>query len=525
MKYAIAVFDIGMTNKRLAVYDENVSQLEAVYRTFQPIERGGIPCHDLEGIEKWFIEELRKVAQKYPIVALSVSTHGATFVGVNREGCPVLPCVLYTHEPGPSFHTEFYKCFGNPIELQKSTGTPPFGALINLAKGIWFSQQQFPAEWQEVRSVLNYPQYWGFRLTGHLGAEGTYTGCHTYLWDWEHQDWSSVARALGLLPLLPSLLQNSWDTLGTLNPEMARLTGLSPNVLVTMGIHDSNAALLPHFAKKGKTGFVLNSTGTWCVIMNPMDTYGFNPEDLGKVVFFNQSAFRSPVKTAIFLGGFEFEQWSSLLMHLYGRSDIPPFEPGRYQRLLLEQSVFVLPELTPGSGQYPQSRARLVVKGYTYEYDELLKMADFSRAGIIQEGKGQSLTKESSHSSMRGPLAELSYEDAIAALRIGLVMQSLTALERVVLRSSQPVFVEGGFRKDRAYNHLLSAALPANPLFLTDIAEASAFGAAMIAKMAYTGKELSDLSEDFFVEYREVPKEPYEGMGEYRKAWERWIQS
>ncbi|MEJ5189515.1 MAG: FGGY family carbohydrate kinase [Breznakiellaceae bacterium] len=524
MEYAIAVFDIGMTNKRLAVYDENLNQLEAVYRTFQPIERGGIPCHDLEGIEKWFIEELRKVAQKYPIVALSVSTHGATFVGVDKKGNPILPCVLYTHEPGPSFHTEFYKRFGNPIELQKSTGTPPFGALINLAKGIWFAQQQFPEDWSQVRYVLNYPQYWGFRFTGQLGAEGTYTGCHTYLWDWERQDWSSVARALGLLPLLPSRLQNSWDTLGTLNPEIARITGLSPEVLVTMGIHDSNAALLPHFAKKGKTGFVLNSTGTWCVIMNPMDAYGFNPEDLGKVVFFNQSAFRSPVKTAIFLGGFEFEQWSTLLMRLYGRSDIPPFDPPRYRRLLSERSVFVLPELTPGSGQYPQSRARLVVNGHSYEYEELVKMRGVPGAVAIQEREKQSSTKENFNASGRGPLAELPYEDAIAALRIGLVMQSLTALERVVLRSSQPIFVEGGFRKDQSYNRLLSAALPGNPLFLTDIAEASAFGAAMIAKMAYTGKELSDLSEDFVVEYREVPKESYEGIGDYRKAWEQWIR-
>ena len=34
MEYAVAVIDIGMTNKKVAVYDENLHQLDAVYKTF-----------------------------------------------------------------------------------------------------------------------------------------------------------------------------------------------------------------------------------------------------------------------------------------------------------------------------------------------------------------------------------------------------------------------------------------------------------------------------------------------------------
>jgi sugar (pentulose or hexulose) kinase len=72
-----------------------------------------------------------------------------------------------------------------------------------------------------------------------------------------------VAQDLGIVPLVPNRLGASWDVLGTLSPAFARKTGLKEDVLITLGIHDSNASLLPHFAKQGEQRFVLNSTGTW----------------------------------------------------------------------------------------------------------------------------------------------------------------------------------------------------------------------------------------------------------------------
>jgi sugar (pentulose or hexulose) kinase len=81
------------------------------------------------------------------------------------------------------------------------------------------------------------------------------------------------------------------------------------------------------------------------------------------------------------------------------------------------------------------------------------------------------------------------------------------------------VFTEGGFRKNEAYNVLLSSALKGNPAFLTDIAEASAFGAAMTAKMALTGRGLSALAKDFGIEYQEVVKADIPELFPYRTAW------
>ncbi|MDR1507333.1 MAG: carbohydrate kinase [Treponema sp.] len=508
MEYAIAVIDIGMTNKKVAVYDDDLRQLDAKYRNFDPILLDGLETHDLEGMENWFIGELKNFASMYPVKAVAVSTHGATFVCAGKDGRPALPCVYYTHEPGPEFYDRFYGRFGTPGDLQLRTGTPAFRAMINPAKGIFFAQEQFPGAFKNVTAILPYPQYWGLRFTGKTGKETTYMGNHTYLWDQIDHTLSSVARDMGIDSLIPGpaapaasnagSLSNSWDILGTVTPEFAEKTGLSKDTIVTMGLHDSNSALLPHFAKKGEQGFILNSTGTWCVIMHPVEKYGFAPDELGKIVFFNISAFGKPVKTAIFLGGQEFETWSKVISKKHNRKDFPGWNEQLYRTILAEKRIFLLPELTPGSGQFPASRARVVEDGKAYLFEDIQNAAVQGPAD---------------------PPCFTGYETAFAVLRISLVMQTMTALERTGLKKGFEIYTEGGFRRDEAYNRLLSSAFTDNRAFLTDIAEATALGAAMTAKMALTGKELRQLAGDFNIEYREMEKTAFPELASYREAW------
>jgi len=497
VEYAVAVIDIGMTNKKVAVYDQSLNQLDAHYRNFAPLIIDSLECHDLDAMEEWFINELKFFAKKYPVKAVSISTHGATFVCTGDDGRAAVPCVYYTHEPSNSlfegdFHRNFYDQHGTKEELQARTGTPAFKAMINPAKGIYFVQKKYPDKFKKVTAVLPYPQYWGFRFTGNACAEATYMGNHTYLWDHIDSCYSSVAHKSGIASLMPQKICKPWDALGNISAQLAETTGLSRDTIVTMGIHDSNSALLPHFAKKGLKGFILNSTGTWCVIMNPSDKYGFEPDELGKVVFFNISANGTPIKTAIFLGGLEFETWSDLFFKQHNRSDNPGWNEGLYRSILKEKKLFLLPELTQGSGQFPDSTARITENGKNYFFDEL-------------NGKEK-------------PQCLGDYEKSFALLRISLVMQTLTALKRAGIDETSHIYTEGGFRKDESYSRLLSSAIP-NRAFLTDIKEASALGAAMIAKMALSKKTLSDLSADFDISYIEQEKISIPELESYREAW------
>jgi sugar (pentulose or hexulose) kinase len=508
----IAVIDIGMTNKKVAVYDENLTQVAAQYRHFPAKLASGLETHDLEAMEEWFLDELTAAAKKYAIKAIAVSTHGASFVCVGRDGKPSVPCVFYTHEPGDDFHRRFYEAFGSAEALQERTGTPCLKALINTGKGVFFAHEQYPQAFKNTAHLLMFPQYWGFRLTGKSGAECTYMGCHGYLWDQVEGRLSDVAEKMGAATMMPPALNRSWDILGTVTEDVARRTGLDRSVIVTMGIHDSNSSLLPHFAKKGETGFVLNSTGTWCVSMNPVEKYGFAPEELGKVVFFNISAFGSPVKTAIFQGGYEFGLWSKVLMALHKRDDLPPYKSDLYRSVLREKKAFLLPELVQGSGQFPRSKPRVHENGRDYHYADIVQETALGTTNAALGTTNAALSE-------RVPPCFHDYETGFAALRISLVMQSLTGIERTGLAPGTEIFTEGGFRKNEAYNVLLSSGFKDNRVFLTDIAEATALGAAMTAQMALTGGSLADLAKNLEIDYHEVPKTDIPELAPYRAAW------
>jgi sugar (pentulose or hexulose) kinase len=500
MGKAVAVIDIGMTNKKVAVYDEGMKLLAIVKRGFEPLMVEGLETHDLAGMEAWFLDSLAALAKKFDIGAIAVCTHGATFVCADAEGRPVLPCVYYTHEPGPEFQERFYALAGDPKELQAATGTPNFSALINPAKGLLFAKERWPEAFAAASLVLPYPEYWGMMLTGKAGLEGTYMGCHTYLYDWKKNSSSVVAERLGIEGKLPFPLRASWEVLGTLRPEIVSRTGLSPDTIVTMGIHDSNASLLPYLIKEKQGGFVVNSTGTWCVLMRPSEKFVFAPEELGKVVFFNRSAYNEPVKTAIFLGGKEYEVWSKLI-----DAAAPNATPGAaasaavYSTVLAERSAFILPEIVPGSGQFPGSIAQAVEGGRKYLLSDL------------EEG---------------GPrpafLADRARAEAV--LNISLALQTIVALERTGLAAGEKIFTEGGFRNNPEYNALLAAALPENPVYLTDMAEATSFGAALTCLAALKDRTPTELGGLFEIRAKgAAPMAGIPGFEAYRAEWLKLI--
>ena len=203
-----------------------------------------------------------------------------------------------------------------------------------------------------------YPQYLAYLLTGRKGAEPTYLGCHGWLLDASGERYSIVAEKLGVTALLPPFpLSRTWEPLGTLKPGLARETGLSPETIVTMGAHDSNAALVPYFVK-GYDDFVVQDSGTWVVTMSPRDRARFEEGELGKEVFFNRSIYGTPIKTTIFRGGAEFDFYRTKVLPQCEHPRDIDFEA--LADVLGKREAFALPTLERGSGLFPGSVARLV---------------------------------------------------------------------------------------------------------------------------------------------------------------------
>jgi hypothetical protein len=76
---------------------------------------------------------------------------------------------------------------------------------------------------------------------------------------------------------------------------------------VGIGLHDSSAALIPYLSAFHEP-FVLISTGTWCVSLNPFNHTGLTDEELKQDSLCYLSYDGKPVKASRLFAGYEHEQ-------------------------------------------------------------------------------------------------------------------------------------------------------------------------------------------------------------------------
>jgi L-fuculokinase len=185
--------------------------------------------------------------------------------------------------------------------------------------------------------ILPYPQYWAWWLSGVAASEVTSLGAHTDLWRPLARTWSGLGERRGWAHRFPKI-RAAWDVLGTIRPDLARCTGLSPDTRVLCGIHDSNASFLRHLARRGaEEPFALVSTGTWTIVFaNGAPLTNLNePRDM----LANVNAYGAPLPTARFMGGREYEI-------IAGKAGIAP-SLGDLDAVLAEGAVF-----TPTGGPF-----------------------------------------------------------------------------------------------------------------------------------------------------------------------------
>ena len=494
----IAVLDIGKTNKKVLVYDEGLQVIEQAYASFPADESGPVHFERIAEQEAWLLDQLSGIARRFDIRVISTTTHGATFVGAGEDGTPALPVIAYTTDPGDDFRRRFIEQYGDPAELHRRLSTPDLGGLVCLGRGIAFARERYPEQFRRVRTLLCFPQYFGMFLTGKAAAECTYLGCHTYLWDFAKRDWSFMVDRMGIRNLTPPRVGRPGDVLGTVSPDIARRTGLAPGTLVTCGIHDSNASLLP-FLIQEDAPFALNSTGTWCVAMAPTRSTELTADERERNAFLNCDAFANPVKTTIFMGGGEHDAWWEEIRKASGAVTYPAFDPALAAPLLAAADAFIFPGVMPGTGPFPDSRSRIRVKGHVQ--------------ALEATGKGKA-----------PPVGLKDAPKAYALLNAALAVQTYEQLIGVGVTDSMPIFVEGGFRRNDAYCALLASLFPRSKVLRTNLTEATALGAALLGKAALAGRELKQLRADFTIDSAPVEGKPLPGIAAYLKGYRKRVR-
>ena len=332
---ATVVIDIGKTNAKLALVDEATREILALRTTVNEVLTEGLyPHFNVERIWKWILEGLTEFSGLAEIGCISTTTHGAAIAVTDGEDL-VLPILDYEYR-GPDSVAEAYRALRGAFW---ETLSPDLPGGLNVGRQLYWQEQTFPSAFARGRTLLFYPQYWVWRLTGVAVSEPTTLGCHTDLWNPEAGTFSRLADDRGWSERFPPIV-HPWDMASVIRPELAAETGLPADCRVVAGIHDSNASLLPHILRR-RAPFSVISTGTWMIFF----AVGGSIADLdpARDCLANVDALGRAVPSARFMAGREF----SILTE---DSKATPTE-AEIARVVGER-IMALPSFAPGTGPF-----------------------------------------------------------------------------------------------------------------------------------------------------------------------------
>lgn len=332
----VIVVDIGKTHARVSLWTRagvclgKVSRVNArlAAEPFQPL--------DTAETADWLLDVLGQFAG-HRVEAIIPVTHGAALAAI-RDGALAFAPLDYEWDIPAEALTEYRA----QRDAFAQTGSPALPAGLNLGAQLHVLDGQGLLE---GATLMPYAQYWAWLLSGVAVSEVTSLGCHTDLWDPGAGRFSPMAQRRGWAEQFAPLA-GAGDAIGTLRADIARATGLSPDVRIHAGLHDSNAALLAArcFEAIGANEATVLSTGTWFVAMrSPAQPVGLAALPEARDCLVNVDVFGQPVPSARFMGGRELE--------LLGERIAGPCLAGLDR--VLDSGAMVLPGQVQGSGPFP----------------------------------------------------------------------------------------------------------------------------------------------------------------------------
>ena len=436
----IAIFDIGRTNKKFFLFNEQYKiVLERTVHFEETVDDDGFACDNLQQMSEWLQETLKEILalQKFTVKALNFSAYGASFVHINKKGDPMLPLYNYLKPFPKELQKKFDDTYGGDSKLSIATASPVLGNL-NSAMQLYQLKHQRKKIFDSIYYSLHLPQYMSFLVTGQAYSDITSIGCHTGLWDFKKNKYHDWVLAENIQSKLAAVFPSNECIQVTLNGKSFK-TGV--------GLHDSSAALIPYLVSFSEP-FVLISTGTWCISLNPFNHDPLTAEELQQDCLCYMGYNAQPVKASRLFAGYEHEQQVKALTKYF---NVPV---NYYQQVLFDPSSSLMLSLAEG----------------------------FQNTGTGLHSSGFAQRALESFDSFEQAYHQLMY-DIIQQQRIS---TSLVLNTGRVAR----IFVDGGFAKNSVYMHLLAAAFPAMKVFAASVSQATAIGAALAIHSHWNAKPI-----------------------------------
>lgn len=426
----IAIFDIGKTNKKLFLYNRHYNIVfEKATRFAETVDEDGDPCENLEQLSLWTLDAFQSVLHnpKFTIKAINFSTYGASFVHLNKHGQPVAPLYNYLKSFPADLLRQFYKIYGGEEAFSNTTASPVLGHLNSGMQLYWLKHCK-PDVFKKIQHSLHLPQYMSFLFSGKYYSDITSIGCHTNLWDFSKQQYHDWVKQEGIIEKLAPIVPSTLTVNSAIRVE---------NYQIGVGLHDSSAALIPYMVTFKKP-FVLISTGTWCISLNPFNNTALTADELKHDCLAYLSYEGRPVKASRIFAGNEHEVEVKRIGEFFSKND------GWYRSVLYDEKII--------------GRLKVEVKEDDVSAD-VVKQSQFVQRDLA------------------------SFKNEIAAYHqlIADIVDQQKFSTHLVLKGTpvKKIYVDGGFSNNVIYMKLLAKAFPELEIFSATVAQATALGAAL----------------------------------------------
>lgn len=435
----IAVFDIGKTNKKIFLFNEDYEIVfERSTRLVEIEDEDGYPCENLDDLRLFVYDALHEVLRdlRFQIKAVNVSAYGASLVLLDEIGMPLSPLYNYLKPYPEKLEHSLYSKYGGRENFCLQTASPALGSL-NSGLQLYRLLKESPDKFRQMNVALHLPQYISYLITGQFYSDMTSIGCHTALWDYKRKAYHDWVVEEGVIAKLASIEKGN--------------IGLEPvfsnsSFVVGLGLHDSSAALIPYLLSVHEP-FVLISTGTWSISMNPYNEKPLTKYELENDCLFYLSYLNTPVKAArIFLGN-EHDVQSKRIADFFGEDYL------FFNELCLNKNT-------------------ALQIGRQFSIDDI-DFGAFSEIDLHVFANA---------------------EEAYYGLNVYLVNAQIKSLD-LILEGDAPInklFVDGGFSKNDIFMQLLAMKL--NELnisvFAASVAQATALGAALAVHEHWNTKDI-----------------------------------
>lgn len=436
----IAIFDIGKTNKKLLLFDEHYKVVyEESEQLNETTDEDGFQCEDVHALTQWVKKSYEHLLtdQRFDIKAVNFSAYGASFVYLDEKLEIIPPLYNYLKPYSKELQKMFYKTYGGESKISKQTASPVLGNL-NSGMQLYRLKYEQPEKFAKIKYALHLPQYLSFILSGKLFTDITSVGCHTNLWDFQQKKYHEWVDKESITEKFSPLLNcNS-------------IAGNNNDTPVGVGLHDSSSALIPYLISFNEP-FILLSTGTWCITLNPFNHTQLSDFELHQDCLSYLSFEGKPVKASRLFAGYEHEQQTKKLAAFF---DLPL---DYYKSVELDQDLVDELELTKGFSK--KGADNVMIQQSAFEKRDLKKFT--------------------------------SYEQAYHQLIADIITQQVYSTNLVLKGTNvKRIFVDGGFGKNPIFMFMLSEVFPGIEVYAASVAQASASGAALLMHEHWNSKQL-----------------------------------